>query len=242
MIRLQRDSKLSRHREQPAGRSLSVAHRGAREAQARPGSDELLTRPWRQRSRAPALRVFSIGNCSHCRTSTVDGEQFSTPYSLRVLVAAQTVEDTATWQTAVNVPTAEFMHAGITDRITAGDPSSSCVAYRMGQRGNDDQMPPFGSKVVDQTGLATVTAWIQSRLTAVISLSRRKPVLERRSVKRTGTELVDRKHDSCFNHRRLDAERVDQRDDPAGCSMLSQAAGRPRPGVAAAERAASGRA
>jgi hypothetical protein len=32
----------------------------------------------------------------------------------------------------------------------------------MSQRGDGDQMPPFGTKVIDQTGLATVTAWIQS--------------------------------------------------------------------------------
>lgn len=111
---------------------------------------------------ARAALGYLHGNCSHCHNSTVEGEMFATPYDLRVAVAAQTVQETSTWLTAVNVPTAEFMHPGIIDRITAGDPSSSCVTYRMGQRGDADQMPPFGTKVVDSSGLSAVSTWIQS--------------------------------------------------------------------------------
>ncbi|HKP62067.1 MAG TPA: hypothetical protein VJV78_35290 [Polyangiales bacterium] len=51
-------------------------------------------------------------------------------------------------------------------RIVPGDPELSAIAYRMGQRGDDelvpDQMPPIATRKVDEQGLAAVRTWIQS--------------------------------------------------------------------------------
>jgi hypothetical protein len=102
------------------------------------------------------------GNCGHCHNDTPMGVWFNNPYSLRVLVGAATVQATGAFTTAVGVPTEKFTHAGITHRITAGDPSSSCVSSRMSIRGTSDQMPMLGTKIVDPAGVAAVNAWISS--------------------------------------------------------------------------------
>ena len=47
-------------------------------------------------------------------------------------------------------------------RIEPGDHAASAVWYRMSQRGNNEQMPPIGTEVVDQTGLDTIAMWIDS--------------------------------------------------------------------------------
>ena len=86
---------------------------------------------------------------------------FATPYDLRVAVAAQTVEETSTWQTAVDVPLAEFMHPGSQpDHLRR--PGVELRRLPDGPARRGDQMPPFGTKVVDQSGLAAVSTWIQS--------------------------------------------------------------------------------
>jgi hypothetical protein len=101
-------------------------------------------------------------NCGFCHNRTVDGEYFPNPYDLRLSVTATTLAQTGVFQTAVNVPVDNFSHPGITHRIKPGDPNASCVTYRMGQRGNSDQMPPFATKQVDPTALAAMTSWISS--------------------------------------------------------------------------------
>lgn len=111
---------------------------------------------------AQAALGYLHANCGHCHNDTVDGEQFATPYSLRLNVADTTVEATGAYQTALDQPVTEFIHAGITDRIAGGNTSASCVSYRMSQRGSSDQMPPFGTKVVDDTGSSAVNAWIST--------------------------------------------------------------------------------
>jgi hypothetical protein len=75
-----------------------------------------------------------------------------------------TVADLDAFKTAVNVPAPaagpEFM------RIAPGDPAHSGIAYLMGRRVSADvgglQMPLIDTHVVDQAGVAAVTAWIQA--------------------------------------------------------------------------------
>ncbi len=45
-------------------------------------------------------------------------------------------------------------------RIEAGDPSRSAVVFRMATRNPTRQMPPLGTKVVDEEGVALVRRWI----------------------------------------------------------------------------------
>jgi len=49
-------------------------------------------------------------------------------------------------------------------RILPGDPSKSSVVYRMGSRNPYQQMPPLGTKMVDQQALALVSSWIREDL------------------------------------------------------------------------------
>jgi hypothetical protein len=128
----------------------------------------LLTHPIQGTCSVPgnAVEQAALGylhaNCGHCHNGTPGGIDFVTPLVLRLGVEDPTVIDTGAYQTAVGVPVEKFDHPGITDRITPGDPSSSCVSYRMGQRGSNDQMPPFGSEKIDPTGIAAVNAWINA--------------------------------------------------------------------------------
>jgi hypothetical protein len=49
---------------------------------------------------------------------------------------------------------------GETRRIRAGDPDRSAVLVRMASRSPLRQMPPLGTKVVDEQGVALIRAWI----------------------------------------------------------------------------------
>jgi hypothetical protein len=99
-------------------------------------------------------------NCGHCHNDS--GIVFNRPYRLRLLVGQTTPEETDAYTTAVGVPVEKFVHPGITMRIAPGDLSASCVSYRMGTRGTTEQMPPFATELVDDSGKALVDSWIAS--------------------------------------------------------------------------------
>ncbi len=109
---------------------------------------------------ARAALGYLHGNCAHCHNPSPRAVSFPTPFSLKLLTAAASVAETDAFLTAVGVATEKFVHPGITHRITAGDPASSGVAYRMSVRGSTDEMPALGSELVDPDGLAVITAWI----------------------------------------------------------------------------------
>jgi hypothetical protein len=109
---------------------------------------------------ARAALGYLHGNCAHCHNPSPSAVWFNRPYSLKLLTTATTVAETDAFLTAVGVAPEKFVHPGITHRITAGDPASSCVAYRMSVRGSADAMPALGTEIVDPDGLARITAWI----------------------------------------------------------------------------------
>lgn len=110
---------------------------------------------------AQAALGYLHGNCGNCHNAD-DGVTFLTQFSFRLLFGDQTVQDTATYKTAVGVANSAFQHTGITLRITPGDPWTSSASYRMWARGFPDQMPPVGTKFDDTVGRAAVSAWISS--------------------------------------------------------------------------------
>jgi len=101
----------------------------------------------------------NCGNC-HSRSPGFSGVP-AMPMYLRLSVGTRTVQETDTYTTAVNQPTTDFTPNGITYRIAGQAPAASCVTYSMEQR-NDSryEMPPLASNVVDDAGVATVSAWI----------------------------------------------------------------------------------
>ena len=105
-----------------------------------------------------ATAVAALGylhaNCGHCHY-----EQTKRPMHLRLKVTDHTVEETAAFRTGVGVESG-FKIAGVTTRISPAHPDASAVHYRMSVRTKGHQMPNWGTKRVDDQGLATVDAWI----------------------------------------------------------------------------------
>ncbi|WP_224248493.1 hypothetical protein [Hyalangium gracile] len=99
-------------------------------------------------------------NCGNCHNAT--GIEFNNPFSLRLSVNDVNVEDTAAWKTGLDMPVEKFVTPGVTKRIVAGNPEGSCIVHRMTIRGTTEQMPPIASKAIDDTGLASIRAWVES--------------------------------------------------------------------------------
>jgi hypothetical protein len=102
-------------------------------------------------------------NCGNCHNTTPGVFMIPEPrMDLRVRVG-QTLDQTGAYRTAVNVEVTKFYHPTaptIKYRIAGGDPTRSCVSFRMADLAKDNRMPPIATKVVDTQGLAAVNAWI----------------------------------------------------------------------------------
>ncbi len=108
---------------------------------------------------AQAALGYLHANCGHCHNSTSDRVK-QVDLDLWLGAAHDSVESTAAFLSAVGKPNQLFNDQHVTGRIVAGDPSESAVSYRMGQRGNNAQMPPIASEVVDTAGRNLVDTWI----------------------------------------------------------------------------------
>ncbi len=100
-------------------------------------------------------------NCGHChREGSTAGER----YDLRTWLTVESlvgVEATDTYQHYVNrrseVPESELEY-----RIKGGSPDESELVRRMLLRGAPAQMPPVGSELADESGVAAVRTWIDT--------------------------------------------------------------------------------
>jgi mono/diheme cytochrome c family protein len=102
-------------------------------------------------------------NCGHCHggESTFGAGDGSPPLHMRLEVGVNSVEATDTYVTAVDVLANWQKISTPRHRIDPGSAEDSAIYVRMGLRGFD-QMPPLGTRVVDDAGRATVAAWITS--------------------------------------------------------------------------------
>jgi hypothetical protein len=108
-----------------------------------------------------ALEYLHI-NCGIACHNKDYGAASDTGFFMQLEVAQlESVQATDTWVTGVNQPSA-FSPPGVVARIAPGNPSGSCIHYRMSQRNSPSAMPPVGSNVVDEAGLSIVGAWIES--------------------------------------------------------------------------------
>jgi hypothetical protein len=73
-----------------------------------------------------------------------------------------TLEDTGLLRTAVNQRSTASSDLPVDYRISGGDIEQSAVRFRMTLRLHEDQMPPIGTEVQDDEGLAMIEEWIQS--------------------------------------------------------------------------------
>ena len=100
-------------------------------------------------------------NCGHCHNDSIDGVP-QVSLNLWLTGSEASLETTAAYRTAVGQPNELFNDQHVSARIVPGDPAASSVHFRMGERGNNAQMPPLGSEQVDDVGRAEVQAWIEA--------------------------------------------------------------------------------
>ncbi|QGX40713.1 hypothetical protein [Permianibacter aggregans] len=99
-------------------------------------------------------------NCGHCHNH-------NGPLALLDLDLSQSVSDSKPVSQRELFLRSQFRLRGHTDaikRIEPGQPESSVLALRMGTRDAISQMPPLGTRVIDDEGLAMVIRWIQHDL------------------------------------------------------------------------------
>ncbi len=100
-------------------------------------------------------------NCGHCHN--LHGTAWpDTQMVLRLETGEHVAEESELYRTVVGQPVTYFRQAGISDRAAPGDPESSALVVRMAARGDDAQMPPLGTELVDEAGLLAVSEWIQA--------------------------------------------------------------------------------
>ncbi len=104
------------------------------------------------------------GNCGHCHNPQ-GGAGFTELFLRHQIEGVGREADEPAYATTVNKRTRFFQIPGQSEtyRIKAGGPSASAVLYRMRRRG-DSQMPPIGSKIVDNEATDIVLQWIQGLL------------------------------------------------------------------------------
>jgi hypothetical protein len=108
---------------------------------------------------AQAALGYLHTNCGICHNATPGGQGVPAMI-LRLSVGTATVQATGTYQTAVNQPPAAL--TTLPYLIAGQEPAQSEVLAAMSDRGGRDQMPPLASKAVDTTGVAQITAWVQT--------------------------------------------------------------------------------
>ena len=99
-------------------------------------------------------------NCGMCHTGA--GEMASIGFTLQYTVAGQSGGLPSALQTSLAVPS-HFRAAtqpGIVDRIAPGNPDASMLVARIASRHPVLQMPPLGSRLVDEAAVALLRRWI----------------------------------------------------------------------------------
>jgi mono/diheme cytochrome c family protein len=100
-------------------------------------------------------------NCGHCHNPRGIARP-DVDMTLRLDLQAATPEDTTIYRATVGVPLFRFQSPGVDTRVVPGDPAHSALIVRMSTRatGLGRQMPPLATEIVDDEGVAAVSAWI----------------------------------------------------------------------------------
>lgn len=103
-------------------------------------------------------------NCGHCHNGGIGGAIQVNGFSMWIPLGTATVATTPTYTSGVNVTAA--WGGGTIHRIHSGNTTQnaamSAAIQRMGMRTAGNQMPPLATEITDPTGIATVSAWINS--------------------------------------------------------------------------------
>lgn len=104
----------------------------------------------------PALGYLHA-NCGNCH---YDGGISNLSLRMRILSTMTTPEETDTYLTTIDQPTEMFACDGCSI-VAPHDTANSAMHIRISNR-DGDQMPPFATEIVDDAGVATIDAWINS--------------------------------------------------------------------------------
>ena len=100
-------------------------------------------------------------NCGHCHN--LNGTAWpDTQMVLRLSLAEQEAEDSELFQSVVGRRMQYFRDTAVTHRVLPGNPEESGLLVRMQRRGPKEQMPPLGTEIVDEGGVAAVRQWISN--------------------------------------------------------------------------------
>jgi len=153
--------------------AVALAHEGARGLTlARLVEEGLLSHPPQEVPRIPGTPVeqAALGylhmNCGvSCHSANRTALGSSSGLHLRLEAGELgTVQATDTWRTSVGVKAfvqTTGLLGGTSQRVAPGDVAHSSLLHRMNQRGAM-QMPPLGTRVVDEQGRSLIQRWIES--------------------------------------------------------------------------------
>jgi hypothetical protein len=100
-------------------------------------------------------------NCGHCHNR--NGTSWpDTQMVLRLSTQETDATSSEMFRSLVGQPLQYWRGGAITKRVVPGDPDASAVVARMSARGDDNQMPPLATEVIDPVGLAKARAWISA--------------------------------------------------------------------------------
>ena len=128
-----------------------------------------LTTPPRIAARTPTERAalgYLHGNCSACHSDA--GELANLGFSLRYPVGRTPEAVAPALLTALERPS-KYRPTdtdAVAYRLRAGDPHGSMIVSRMGSRHPIAQMPPLGTRLVDEEAVQLIRRWIEQDLTA----------------------------------------------------------------------------
>jgi hypothetical protein len=118
---------------------------------------------------ARAALGYLHGNCGYCHT--LSGELASLKFSLQYPLAAPPSAHPPALATTLGriskfVPSSWDAPG---DRIVAGQPDRSVLALRMASRNPVAQMPPLGSRMIDDEAVALIRRWIAEETPEVLT-------------------------------------------------------------------------
>jgi hypothetical protein len=110
---------------------------------------------------ARAALGYLHANCGFCH---YDGgiAWKETDMYLRLSLGETSVESSAAYLSTVGKRVQFFQNNDIELRVDPSLPNKSALWFRMSYRGDDEQMPPIATEIVDDEGIEAVRAWIAS--------------------------------------------------------------------------------
>lgn len=123
--------------------------------------DEYRQQPPQIAATSPVERAalgYLHANCGHCHNDS--GSLANLDFVLAQRARASNDETTNIFRSLVDVPS-EFHLYGATQRIVPGEPAKSVLALRMRSRNPLAQMPPLGTRTVDNNAVLLIERWIK---------------------------------------------------------------------------------